>query len=175
LVCVPVVVNAGGCVIVNVRLPVQPLASVTVTVYVPGHNPVAVAALPPEGAHEYVYGPVPPVTVALADPVHCPLQDTLVCVPPIVRPPPEVETVIATVPTLAQASVTVTVYVPAHKLVAVAAFPPEGAHEYVYGAVPPETETEALPLQLEQLAGELDGVNVNALAAGQVIHVVERQ
>jgi hypothetical protein len=93
----------------------------------------------------------------------------------MVSPPPEDETVIATVPTLAHASVTVTVYVPAHKLVAVAALPPDGAQEYVYGAVPPETETEALPLQLEQLAGELDGVMVSALAAGQVMHVVERQ
>ena len=45
---------ADGCVIVAVAVVVQPAASVTVTVYVPAVSPVAVAAVPPEGAHEYV-------------------------------------------------------------------------------------------------------------------------
>lgn len=36
---------------------VEPDASVTVTVYTPTARPVAVAADPPEGDHEYVYDP----------------------------------------------------------------------------------------------------------------------
>ena len=47
-----VAVKAVGCVIVNERVAVHALASVTVTVYVPATKPVAVAAVPPEGAHE---------------------------------------------------------------------------------------------------------------------------
>jgi hypothetical protein len=55
----------------------QDKASVTVHVYVPGQRPVAVAAVPPEGAHEYVNGPTPPVVVTVALPVH-PEQPLLV-------------------------------------------------------------------------------------------------
>ena len=46
------------------------------------------------------------------------------------------------------ASVTVTVYVPAARLEADAAVPPEGDHTYVYGGVPP-----LLPGSLRQLLG----------------------
>ena len=42
-------------------------------------------------------------------------------------------------------SVMVHVYDPAHKPVAVALVPPDGLQEYAYGAVPPETVTEAEP------------------------------
>jgi hypothetical protein len=52
-----------------VVLKVHPLASVIYTVYVPADNPVAVALVFPPGAHEYVYGDVPPVTVAVALPL----------------------------------------------------------------------------------------------------------
>jgi hypothetical protein len=38
----------------NVRVMVQPFASVIVQVYVPTHLPDAVAAVPPLGAHAYV-------------------------------------------------------------------------------------------------------------------------
>ena len=37
------------------------------------------AAVPPDGAHEYVYGPVPPLTVMVAAPLDPPLHETLVC------------------------------------------------------------------------------------------------
>lgn len=37
-----------------VEVPVQPFASVTMTVYEPAASPEAVAALPPDGVHEYV-------------------------------------------------------------------------------------------------------------------------
>jgi hypothetical protein len=38
--------------------------------------PVVVAPVPPEGAHEYVYGPVPPAPAAVAEPLFPPLQAT---------------------------------------------------------------------------------------------------
>jgi hypothetical protein len=49
-----VAVNAGGCVMVNVRVTAQLFASMMVQVYVPAHRLPAVAAVPPEGAQEYV-------------------------------------------------------------------------------------------------------------------------
>lgn len=51
-VLVPVIANVAGCVIVAVTVAVADAASVTVQVYVPAARPVAVAAVPPEGAHE---------------------------------------------------------------------------------------------------------------------------
>ena len=55
-----------------------------------------------------------------------------------------------------RASVTVTVYVPALRLEAVAAAPPLGLHENKYGAVPPVGVTVAVPLfPLKQLTGVL--------------------
>jgi hypothetical protein len=67
-VCVGVNVICGGCVMFTVTCPVHPAAPVTVQVYVPAHKPEAVAAVPPEGAHAYVYGP-PPNAVTVAEPV----------------------------------------------------------------------------------------------------------
>jgi hypothetical protein len=51
-VCDPVVVSAGGCVIVAVAVAVAPIESVTVTVYEPAQRPVVVDPVPPLGAHE---------------------------------------------------------------------------------------------------------------------------
>jgi len=121
-----------------------------------------------------VYGAVPPVTVFVDVPSQTPLQDALVSEPDNVKPPPVLVIVITAVDVLHNvASVTVTVYVPGHRPVAVAALPPLGAHEYVYGADPPVTlETVAVPLQLEQVALVDVVVNVNPTAKGQVIHVV---
>jgi hypothetical protein len=51
---------------------------VTVTVYVPAASPVAVAAVPPDGDHEYVYPGVPPLGVTVAEPFVLPLHDTFV-------------------------------------------------------------------------------------------------
>jgi hypothetical protein len=66
----------------------------------------------------------------VAEPLHCPLQTTLVCVPDNVNVPVDV-TVTAMVDGGEQerASVTVHVYVPGQSPVAVAAVPPEGAQE----------------------------------------------
>ena len=55
-------------VIVTVCVIVQVLLSVIVTTYVPALRPDADGPLPPEGDHEYVYVPVPPVTVTVAEP-----------------------------------------------------------------------------------------------------------
>jgi hypothetical protein len=73
---VDVAVIAVGCVTVIVRVITQPFASVIVQVYVPAARPVAVAPVPPEGAHEYVYVGVPPEAVTDAVPVEPPLQST---------------------------------------------------------------------------------------------------
>jgi hypothetical protein len=84
LVCEPdVKLIAVGWVMVNERVAVQPFASVTVTVYAPATKPEAVAAVPPDGAHEYVYGLVPPAGVTVAEPLLPPLHDTLVCEPAV--------------------------------------------------------------------------------------------
>jgi hypothetical protein len=52
LVCVGVSVIAGGCVMLNVCVAVQPTGDDTITVYDPATIPVAVAPVPPEGVHE---------------------------------------------------------------------------------------------------------------------------
>src|SRR5688572_30292071 len=108
-----------------VAVAVHPLASVTVTVYVPAVRPVALALVPPEGAQLYEYAGVPPPAVAVALPVFPPKQRTGVMVAETVS---NVGCVIVTVAVLVHplASVTVTVYVPAVKPVAAALVPPEG-------------------------------------------------
>jgi hypothetical protein len=51
----------------------QAFASVTVTVYVPAANAVAVAVVCAGVVfHEYVYAPVPPVAAAVAEPAAAP-------------------------------------------------------------------------------------------------------
>jgi hypothetical protein len=50
--CDFVAVITGGCVMENEAVPVHPLASVAVHVYVPGQSPEADAPVPPLGAHE---------------------------------------------------------------------------------------------------------------------------
>jgi len=107
---------------------VQPCASVIVQVYVFALSPLAEEPVPPDGAHAYVYGPVPPEAVTEAVPFAPPLQETFVCACVALS---TVGCVIVTtaVPLQELASVTVTVYVPALSPDAVAAFPPDGAHE----------------------------------------------
>lgn len=96
---------------VNVRVDVQPPAPVTVQVYVPAHKPVAVAAVPPDGAHAYVNGPVPDVMVVVAEPVHAPLHVMLVCVPFSTIGVPEEVIVTATVDAGEQERLSVTLHV----------------------------------------------------------------
>ena len=72
-------VIAVGSVSVTVCLTAQETLSVTVQVYVPAVSPVAVAAVPPDGAQEYVFVPVPPDAKTVAAPVAAPLQVRFVC------------------------------------------------------------------------------------------------
>ena len=61
---------AAGWVIVLDAVVVQPLLSVTVTIYVPAAKVVAVAVVcAGDEFHEYEYGAVPPVTLAVTAPV----------------------------------------------------------------------------------------------------------
>ena len=92
----------------NDCVPVHPPAPVTVQVYVPAHNPVALDPDPPDGAHAYVKGPVPETMVTVADPLQLPLHETFVCAPEVVIVPPVVPTVTAAVE-VPQLEVTVTV------------------------------------------------------------------
>jgi hypothetical protein len=76
-----VAASAGGWVMLNICVAVHPAGpDVTVTVYVPAQRFVALALVPPDGAHAYVYVPVPPVAATDAVPVHAPLHRTFVCV-----------------------------------------------------------------------------------------------
>jgi len=128
-VCDVLAVMAVGSVIVAVAVALHPLLSVTVQVYVPGASEDAVAAAPPEGAHVYRNGLLPPVGAAVADPSSAPLQETFdMDVMEAVIPPVLVtETVVVVLHPFA--SVTVQVYVPAGSEEAVAPVPPDGAHE----------------------------------------------
>ena len=65
----------AGSVMLAVVVEIQPLLVVTVTVQVPTAKLLAVAAVPPLGAHEQVYGVVPPTGVTVADPFVPPKQE----------------------------------------------------------------------------------------------------
>jgi hypothetical protein len=112
----------AGSVIVTVAVKVQSVPSVTVTVYVPAARLVAVAVVCTGSVfHENKYGRVPPEAVTVALPVDWPKHNTSVWL------------VIATTNGLAgsvivalavavqpRESVTVTIYVPADRLLMVA-------------------------------------------------------
>lgn len=91
-----------------------------------------------------MYDPVPPVTVTVAEPL-LPLQVEPVLVTEGASAGGSVMVTVC-VCTQLPASVTVQVYVPAVRPVAVAAVPPEGVQLYVYGDVPPEAATVAVPV-----------------------------
>lgn len=129
LACDVVTVIAVGSVIVVLAVALHPLSSVIVQVYVPGASEDAVAAVPPEGDHAKVNGDVPPEGAAVADPLSAPLQDTFVVELMEALTPAELFTTAVVVLLHPFASVMVHVYVPAESPVAVAAVPPEGAHE----------------------------------------------
>lgn len=80
-----------------------------VHVYVPAARLLAVGVLPPDGAHEYVYGPVPPEGAAVAVPLLLPKHKMLAEVVMDAVMPPEFATVVVAVVVQPFASVTVTV------------------------------------------------------------------
>src|ERR1041385_1131669 len=69
--------SAFGCVITCVVVAEQPLASVTVTVYVAAHRLFTEAPAVPPGFHMKLNGAVPPATAAVAYPSQAPKQVTL--------------------------------------------------------------------------------------------------
>lgn len=144
---VEVTAMAAGSVIVTICVPVHPFASVIVHVYDPVPRLEAVAAVPPEGVQLYVYGPVPPEGVMVDEPLLPPLQLILVVA---AAPATAAGAVMVNDCVVVQlfASVIVQVYDPAERPDAVAAVPPLGVQLYVYGPVPPEAVTVALPLLL---------------------------
>ncbi len=75
-----VFVRGEGSVMTTVWVEIQPVASVTDMVYVPGPNPVAVGVACTDGDHRYVNGAVPLLVDAVALPVLNPLQAGLTCV-----------------------------------------------------------------------------------------------
>jgi hypothetical protein len=123
-------VTAVGCVMVNDLVIEHPAGELIVHVYVPAQSPVAVAPVPPEGAQEYVYVPVPPDATTVALPLHAALQVTFTCDCVAVITGGCVIVAVA-VDVQPFASVTVTVYDPAMSVEAVGPVPPEGAHAYV--------------------------------------------
>jgi hypothetical protein len=139
-----------------------------VQVYVPAQSPVAVAPVPPEGAHAYVYTPVPPEAVTDATPVHPPLHNTLVCVCVAVITGGCVMLNVCVAVQLPGFDVTVTVYSPAHNPVALDAVPPLGAHAYVYEPGPPIAVTDAAPVHCP-LHNTLVCVGVKVIAGGCVM------
>ncbi len=84
LVTAAVTVTAlDGCVIVTQATLRQLLASLTVTQCCPAGKPVLVAVVFPF-AHRNVYGAVPPLPEAVAEPVDCPKQLTFTIVPELI-------------------------------------------------------------------------------------------
>ena len=94
----------------------HPFASVISTELVPTHNAVATSVVSPL-FHKYVNGAVPPTTVTVAPPSHSPKQDTLLSTTVVAVPAAPSVIVEATVSVHPCASVTVTLYVPAARLV----------------------------------------------------------
>jgi hypothetical protein len=143
---------AAGAVMVAVAVVVQPLASVTITVYnMPAIEPARAfgsSTSAAELSQSNVNGAVPPTTVRLILPLLAPAQVAFTLV--AVADSATAGSVIVTVAVLVHnfASVTVTVYGPAAKPVAVAVVAVLGDdHAYEYGAVPPAALTVAEPVE----------------------------
>jgi hypothetical protein len=89
---------------------------------------VPVDPVPPDGDHAYVYGPVPPATDTVADPLLPPKQETFVDDVMVAVAPAALVTFTVRVIVQPLASVTVTVYTAETNPVAVDPVPPDGAH-----------------------------------------------
>ena len=161
--------RAAGSVIVKVSVSVHPLASETVTVYVPAVRLDAVAEDPPPLDQAYVYAVVPPEAEAVASPSFPPLQFTLSSTEAAATS--AVGSVIVTESVSVQpfASVAVTVYIPADSPV-IEDPEPLLLQEKEYPEVPPDAEAEAAPV-LPPLQLTFVPVAVTARTVGCVIVV----
>ena len=157
--------SSAGSVIVTLAVAVHPLASVTVTSYVPAHNPER-SSVTARFDQAKAKGAVPPATARSAAPSQTPLQFRLV---PVIAAVSSAGPVIVTLAVAVHplASVTVTSNVPAHN--------PERSsvtarfdHAKAKGAVPPITFRSAAPSQTPLQLGL-----VPAMVAGGRIQPVE--
>src|SRR5947208_1871115 len=114
----------SGCVMVALAVAVQPLASLTVTMYVPAPRLVAVEPFCTGLVfHENVLLPLPPLALAVALPLVPPKQSTLTCALMLALNAVSGCVMVAlAVAVQPLASLTVTMYVPAPRLVAVDPF-----------------------------------------------------
>jgi hypothetical protein len=158
---------AAGCVITTEAVVEHPLASVTVTLYVPATRPVLSSVVTPlPQLNEY--GAVPPVAVRLAAPVELPKQRTFV--PEMLAASAAAGCVMTTEAVVEQllASVTVTEYVPAVKFARSSVVAPFD-HRYVYAVVPPDTDKLAAPVELAKQRTFVPLILAARAAAGCVI------
>jgi hypothetical protein len=111
---VVLVIPAGGAVVFEVTVilavDVQPLALLTVTVYVPGAVILASADVPSDPLHEYEVPPVADTLIAVVE--HVSIVEPVLLVMPAVGNE-FIDTVVDAVDVHPEASVAVTVYVPA--------------------------------------------------------------
>jgi hypothetical protein len=154
----------AGCVITTEAVVEHPLASVTVTPYVPAARLDKSSLVAPLD-QRYVYAVVPPLTLRLAAPVEFPKQSTFV--PDIEAASAAAGCVITTEAVVEQllASVTVTVYVPAARPVLSSVVTPL-PQLYEYGAVPPDAVRLAAPVELPKQSTLVPPIEAASAAAG---------
>ena len=160
-------INNDGSEMVMLAVDAQLFRSITITVYVPATNPVMLAVVA-ELLQAKMYGAVPPAPLAVADPLLPPLQLTFVFA--TVDATNAVGSVIVVLDVVVQlfASVTVTVYVPATRPLAVADVA-ELLHAKVYGDVPPDPFAVAAPLLPPlQLTGVFEALAANSTGSVMV-------
>lgn len=147
----------------------QPVASVTISVYVVVVTGAAITDSilfddnEKAGVQLYVYGELPPLTVGESV-TEAPEQ--IVAGDGIVNVGPGWFGIVKICEVMHPfASVTVSVYVPPGRFVIVGVEPPKGTHIYVYGPLPPVTETAIEPLERLHVAGVTDSC-VSVIAVG---------
>ncbi len=69
-------IKTGGSKICAEVVTIHPLASVTVTVYIPAKSPDGFCTIPPPLSQLKAYGSTPPITVKLISPSVSPLQSS---------------------------------------------------------------------------------------------------
>ena len=115
-----------------------------------------------------MFPPFPPTGVTVADPLLSPLHTTSLTKAAVHVSSSGSATVTSHVVVQPLMSVTVTVCSPASSMVAAVVFSPL-SHAYTYGAVPPDGETEAIPLDSPLHSTGLINETVHESTVGSVI------
>jgi hypothetical protein len=160
---------AAGAVIVTTLVPVHPLASVAVTVYVPA-GAVSVVPLIVPPVLVYTIVPTPPVTLNAELPIP-PLHNAAISVDATTMAAGAVMVAVAVV-VQPLASVTVTLYVPAAKAFGSSTSAAELSQSNVNGAVPPDTVRLILPLLTPAQVAFVATAVADSATAGSVIVTV---